>query len=149
MTKQAEIDYVKNTGGPDRVWLNEKPLRGANVHETARLLRDFALIAETLDLPEGARVLDLGCGPGWTSAFLARMGYIVTGTDLAPDMIALAEKRAAREGVSERCTFRVADSESSPFVRTTVVNPCRAASSAVVRPATPLPSTRTSITCSA
>jgi ubiquinone/menaquinone biosynthesis C-methylase UbiE len=115
MSKQAEIDYVKNTGGAERVWLNEKPLRGANVHETARLLRDFALIADTLDLPEGAHVLDLGCGPGWTSSFLARMGYLVTGTDLAPDMIALAEKRAVREGVSECCTFRVADSESFDF----------------------------------
>ena len=40
----------------------------------------------------------------------------------------------------------VADSDSSPFVSTTVFKPCRAASSAVVRPATPLPSTRTSIT---
>jgi len=112
MSKQDEIDYVKNTGGLDRVWLNEKPFRGADNFEAARLLRDFAAVVELLALPEGARVLDVGCGPGWTSAFLARMGYLVTGFDIAPDMLALAEKRARREGVSERCAFRVADSEA-------------------------------------
>lgn len=115
MSKQDEIDYVKNTGGLDRIWLNEKPFRGANNVESARLLRDLAAMVELLDLPDGARVLDVGCGPGWTSAFLARMGYVVTGLDLAPDMITLAERRAAREGVSERCTFRVADSEQLDF----------------------------------
>lgn len=115
MSKQDEIDYVKNTGGLDRAWLNEKPFRGAAVHESARLLRDFAAVVEMLNLPEGARVLDVGCGPGWTSVFLARMGYLVTGFDIAPDMLTLAQKRALREGVSERCTFRVADSEAFDF----------------------------------
>ncbi len=115
MSKQDEIAYVQNTGGLERVWLNEKPFRGANPRESARLLRDFAAVIELLDLPEGARVLDVGCGPGWTSVFLARMGYFVTGFDLAPDMITLAERRAAREGVSEQCNFRVADSEQFDF----------------------------------
>lgn len=115
MSKQDEIAYVQKTGGLDRVWLNEKPFRGGNPRETARLLRDFAAVVELLDLPEGARVLDAGCGPGWTSAFLARMGYIVMGFDIAPDMITLAQKRAAREGVAEHCTFVVADSEAFEF----------------------------------
>lgn len=115
MTKQAEIDYVHNTGGMERVWLNEKPFRGANNAESARLLRDFAAIVELLDLATGARVLDVGCGPGWTSTFLARQGYRVLGFDLAPDMIALAQQRAVREGVSEQCEFHVADSESFSF----------------------------------
>ncbi len=111
MSKQSEIDYVANTGGLERVWLNEKPFRGAN-REAARLLRDLAAILELLDLPEGAHVLDVGCGPGWTSAFLARQGYRVTGFDIAPDMITLARRRAAREGVADSCEFVVADSES-------------------------------------
>lgn len=115
MSKQDEIDYVKNTGGLDRVWLNEKPFRGANPRESARLLRDFAAVIEFLDLPEGARVLDAGCGPGWTSAFLARMGYSVMGFDIAPDMVTLAERRAAREGVGEQCVFVAADSEAFDF----------------------------------
>lgn len=115
LTKQAEIDYVKNTGGVARVWLNEKPFRGANNPESARLLRDLAAIIELLDLPEGARVLDVGCGPGWTSTLLARQGYSVLGFDLAPDMIAIAEQRAVREDVSTQCEFVVADSEQFDF----------------------------------
>ena len=115
MSKQDEIDYVKNTGGLDRVWLNDKPFRGANAHESARLLRDFAAILELLALPEGACVLDVGCGPGWTSALLARMGYRVKGFDLAPDMVTLAARRAEREGVSDRVTVQVADSEQFDF----------------------------------
>lgn len=115
MSKQDEIDYVKKTGGLERVWLNEKPFRGADVHESARLLRDLAAIVELLDLAPGARALDLGCGPGWTSCFLARMGYRVTGLDLAPDMITLARRRAAREQVTDLTEFRVADSEQFNF----------------------------------
>lgn len=117
MTKQAEIDYVKNTGGMGRVWLNEKPFRGANNRESARLLRDLAAIIELLNLPDGAHVLDIGCGPGWTSTFLARQGYTVYGFDLAPDMIKIAEQRAVREGVSTHCEFAVADSEQFEFDR--------------------------------
>lgn len=115
MSKQDEIDYVKNTGGLERVWLNEKPFRGGNPSESARLLRDLAAIIELLNLAEGARVLDAGCGPGWTSAFFARMGYRVTGFDLASDMVTLAERRAAREGVGAQCEFVVADSETFDF----------------------------------
>ena len=43
------------------------------------------------------------------------MGYLVTGFDLAPDMVTLAERRAAREGVGAQCTFRIADSETFNF----------------------------------
>lgn len=111
MTKQAEIDYVKNTGGLQRVWLNEKPFRGGTPTESARLLRDFAALVELLALPPDARVLDVGCGPGWTSAFFARMGYRVTGLDIASDMITLAARRAEREGVSAQTAFFVGDSE--------------------------------------
>ncbi len=105
---------MRNTGGVDRIALNEKPFR-YDPPEAARLLRDLAGIIELLNLPEGARVLDLGCGSGWTSVYLARQGYRVLGFDIAPDMILIAERRAAREGVSDRCEFRVADSESFIF----------------------------------
>ncbi len=114
MTKQAEIDYVQNTGGINRVELNEKPFQ-QNPSETARLLRILAGIIELLNLPAGSSILDLGCGPGWTSVYLAHQGYDVLGFDIAPDMIRIARQRAAREGVSERCRFAVADSEAFDF----------------------------------
>jgi SAM-dependent methyltransferase len=47
----------------------------------------------------GHRVLDLGCGPGWTSIFLAGRGCRVTAADVAPDMLALARENASRLGL--------------------------------------------------
>lgn len=39
------------------------------------------------------RVLDVGCGPGHVTAFLAAHGADVTGLDLSPEMIAVARAR--------------------------------------------------------
>ena len=47
----------------------------------------------------GPRVLDLGCGPGWTSIFLAGRGCRVTACDVAPDMLTLAKENATRLGL--------------------------------------------------
>ena len=38
------------------------------------------------------RLLDAGCGTGWTSLFFARHRWEVVGCDIAPDMIAQAEE---------------------------------------------------------
>lgn len=46
------------------------------------------------DLPLGATVLDLGCGPGEPIArYLAEHGFRLTGVDGSPSMIALSRKR--------------------------------------------------------
>jgi ubiquinone/menaquinone biosynthesis C-methylase UbiE len=44
--------------------------------------------------PEGAKVLEVGCGPGRLSILLARHGLRVTGLDLDPEMIELARANA-------------------------------------------------------
>jgi SAM-dependent methyltransferase len=76
---------------------------------------DWATIATMLDaigLPRGATVLDVGCGTGWTSLFLAESGYEATGYDLVPANIEVARRRAERWGSSAR--FEVADMEALP-----------------------------------
>jgi SAM-dependent methyltransferase len=60
--------------------------------------------------PPPCRLLDLGCGIGWTSIFFARKGYDVVGVDIAPDKIAHANVRKAREEVSN-VHFRACDYE--------------------------------------
>lgn len=66
-------------------------------------------LAPWLKVKKDARVLDVGCGIGRWSRFLAARGALVLGVDLSPTMIAQARRRAAEQGVEERCRFAVAD----------------------------------------
>ena len=43
-------------------------------------------------------VLDLACGTGSLSVLLAEAGYAVTGADLSPDMLAVADEKASHLG---------------------------------------------------
>lgn len=45
------------------------------------------------------RVLDLGCGTGNHTIRLAQRGYIVTGVDRSPEMLAAARSKATSDGV--------------------------------------------------
>jgi len=67
---------------------------------------------------DGARVLEVGCGPGQLSIRLARRyGLDVTGIDLDPAMIDRAQANADRagDGDTRRPSFRVGDVASLPF----------------------------------
>lgn len=49
-------------------------------------------LMQHLQIPEGSRVLDVACGKGRHSRYLARLGYETTGLDLAEHSIAEAKK---------------------------------------------------------
>lgn len=51
-------------------------------------------------LPDDAHALDLGCGPGFAAAEMARRGVKVTATDASPEMVAAASQHP---GVTARC----------------------------------------------
>jgi SAM-dependent methyltransferase len=59
-------------------------------------------------LPPG-RALDVGCGYGRASLFLAGLGWTVDGVDFVPEAVAEAARRAALAGVAERAHFHTAD----------------------------------------
>lgn len=68
--------------------------------------------------PTGARVLEVGCGPGHLALQLARRhGLAVTGLDLDPAMIGRARANARRAGDSgrRRPSFHVGDVAALPF----------------------------------
>jgi ubiquinone/menaquinone biosynthesis C-methylase UbiE len=73
---------------------------------------------EILNLPPGAKVLDIACGPGWVSEFLARSGYDVVGVDISPDMIKVARERikavrfGPHKGQPLDAQFSVSDAET-------------------------------------
>jgi SAM-dependent methyltransferase len=66
-------------------------------HVTYHELFGFLDVLLAADPPQGARVLDVGCGPGWTSHYLGKMGYTVLGLDLSEDMLEIARARVAAE----------------------------------------------------
>jgi SAM-dependent methyltransferase len=73
-----------------RVWEREDPL--ADVVE---------LVEGRAPLPVG-RALEIGCGTGVESVYLAAHGWDVTGVDLVPRALSIARRRAARAGVTPR-----------------------------------------------
>ncbi len=78
-----------------------------------RIAADVAAVA-----PDGARVLEVGCGPGRLSIRLARQhGLDVTGLDLDPAMIERAQANADRPGNGDerRPSFLVGDVASLAF----------------------------------
>src|SRR4051812_30111799 len=72
------------------------------------------LLIEFADLPDGARVLDVGSGTGSLSFAVAeRNGRArVVGIDASKEYVALA---TSRNSWGDRASFEVADAQSLPF----------------------------------
>jgi SAM-dependent methyltransferase len=96
---------------PEGAWFNpiaeflgSAYLRNAFTYGTPQEV-DF--VVDALGLEPGARVLDVGCGPGRHALELSRRGIAVHGVDLSPEFVALAETAARDEGLD--ATFAVLD----------------------------------------
>lgn len=72
---------------------------GDYADRTAHLDKCLALDAFIAALPKGARVLDLGCGPGVMAGRMAAEGFSVLATDAVPEMVTMA---GAHPGVEAR-----------------------------------------------
>ena len=55
---------------------------------------EVEFLIEQFQLPQGASILDVGCGTGRHSVALAQHGFAVTGIDLSDDMLEKARARA-------------------------------------------------------
>ena len=64
-----------------------------------RTTQEVDFILETIAIPKGGRVLDVGCGFGRHSIEFAKRGFVVTGIDPAEAMILAAKQRAEEAGV--------------------------------------------------
>ena len=75
--------------------------------------QEVAFLVGALAIGDGARVLDVGCGPGRHAGALAERGLTVVGVDIAEDFVRLAGARApAAAG------FVRADARRLPFAPT-------------------------------
>jgi SAM-dependent methyltransferase len=111
---------VEQLDSAGRMWLRTKPFGAPPNEELARCLRAFAHVVELLQLGLRAQVLDVGCGPGWLSEFLARCGYSVTGVDISPDMVEIARDRGAAigqigEGLEAQAEFHAMPVRQMPW----------------------------------
>lgn len=103
--KKSEIEHAQRSledgsllGKPFRGdWGNDYWVKWSTITEALR----------RLGVCEGTEVLDVGCGTGWTTVFLAEAGFRPTGIDLAPAMLVAARERADRWQVE--VDFREAD----------------------------------------
>lgn len=82
---------------------------GFGEHEWTRLtdpdgdgVAEFTVTTHTLTmhLPSGARVLDIGGGPGRYAIWLAQRGHRVVLADLAPELLRIARREVERAGVA-------------------------------------------------
>jgi ubiquinone/menaquinone biosynthesis C-methylase UbiE len=73
---------------------------------------------QALELPQGSRGLDIGCGIGTHVRMMAEAvgakGHI-TGIDIEPAFITYAKKTAEEAGLSERTAFREGNMNALPF----------------------------------
>jgi SAM-dependent methyltransferase len=118
---EAHRRYVERIGAGGERWLRTKPFSVPPGYELRECLRTFTHIVDRLGLGVRAQVLDVGCGPGWLSEFLARCGYWVTGVDVSEDMIRIARERIAAieepigEGIEALAEFHVMGARELPW----------------------------------
>jgi 2-polyprenyl-3-methyl-5-hydroxy-6-metoxy-1,4-benzoquinol methylase len=95
--------------GPDEVEgqaMGSRPVYRAEIESWFDAVPRLATL-----LAHGARVLDIGCGVGWSSVSIAKAypGALVDGVDLNPGSIEAARALAEAEGVADRVRFEVRD----------------------------------------
>lgn len=90
--------------------LGEAYLRYSFTKGTAQ---EVAFLLDLLALPRGARVLDVGCGPGRHAVPLAQAGLAVTGVDVSRRFLDIAADAARAAGVG--AAFFHVDARAMPF----------------------------------
>jgi 2-polyprenyl-6-hydroxyphenyl methylase/3-demethylubiquinone-9 3-methyltransferase len=73
----------------------------------------FQYFDRFVDRWQGKRALDVGCGGGFTTEFLAERGCIVSGLDPSTKLIAAADQHAKQTG--KKITYTVGKSEHLPY----------------------------------
>jgi len=101
------MDAIVNFKAAQRAgWAHFGPLQVFTTEPAAQLVR-FAGVRP------GDRVLDVACGTGVVAVTAARLGAVVTGLDLTPQLLDAAHDNAQIAGLE--ITWREGDAESLPF----------------------------------
>ena len=109
-TAPAKQEYTPQVGqeGKDVIWV-------PTPHELVERMLEMA------DVKSTDYVVDLGSGDGRTVIAAAKRGAQALGIEYNPDMVELAKRNAAKEGVTARAKFIKADIFETDFSQATVV----------------------------
>ncbi len=78
--------------------------------------RSTKKLLQLCDIHQNKRVIDIGCGPGDTTIYIAKKyGCHVTGIDILPEMIKKARENAKKNNVDHLTRFEVLDAMSPAF----------------------------------
>ncbi len=83
---------------------------GEIAKNTARIAEEFV---DRLVIRPGVHALDVACGSGNVAIPMARAGAVVTGVDIAPNLLGQARERAASESLA--ISFDEGDAEQLPY----------------------------------
>jgi cyclopropane fatty-acyl-phospholipid synthase-like methyltransferase len=82
--------YVK----PEKFYTREEIERYANCNAMRKAQqRLVARLIELMEIKAPLKVLDLGCGAGYSTEYLQNLGFEVTGLDILEEMVEIAKKR--------------------------------------------------------
>lgn len=118
-TTPAATPAANPAGSPDY-----KPQVGQAGKDVIWVPTSQALVDRMLDMAKLTPkdlLVDLGSGDGRTVITAAKRGATARGIEFNPDMVALARRTAAAEGVGSRASFEQADIFQSDFKNATVV----------------------------
>lgn len=124
--KDGAVTYLKELveeGGETQEWFHlVKPFLGGPDYGPFWVdVFHFLDVVRTADLAPGDLVIDVGCGPGWTIQWLAKLGHEVVGLDISSELLDIAERRMQTDpyppyiGVPFRYDLRVHDIEAEPL----------------------------------
>lgn len=108
MTTVGDINYFENLTEEDLYKNRKHPFFPKS--RCGFYLMQIGAIIDLLPEPP-AKLLDLGCGTGWTSRFFAKIGYSVTGVDISYGAIDFANQQKLKEEI-ENLEFLVLDFEN-------------------------------------
>jgi tocopherol O-methyltransferase len=117
MACKSEVDAVRDHY--DRISVFYRALWGDHIHhgywensESPKVaqVKLVERLAKRAGIVRGSRVLDVGCGVGGSSLWLARnLDCEVVGVTISPVQAEMATEKARKEGLDERARFEVLD----------------------------------------
>lgn len=118
--KQGEIDYWSNLTEAERHHARHKPFSDPMC---GGYLIELGYMMEILPPAAGKRLIDFGCGTGWTSRFFAERGFDVVGVDICEGMIDAAkeeqlERRRTQFALGGQLSFQTLDYEDTAAFET-------------------------------